>query len=359
VSAISQPAPSSTESPARDHGSPTLEVPGRKVYGTLWNVFATGLLAIVAIQVVAGVLTSTLSGWWPAWDTNAYWLAARHVLDGQPLYQPATITAGGAYKYPPLFAQMVVPIAFVPEVFVDWAWRIGGVLCVRYLCGSWRLALLVSLQWPIWLELQFGNVTLQLAAACFFALRHRRGAYLLPWFAALKGGPGLLIVYLWWTRPDYRRALAIGCAVFAAACTVSVTMAPGLWADYLGTFGWEAASDMQAWFVVALVPSHGGLDFAIRLAIAGAAILAAIRWRADWLAFVVAVATMPILSTTRLGVLVGLWPLWLRDKAERWRQRGSRAALAAAEGLVRFGMLPPARDRLLAEAPSEQQLGQD
>jgi hypothetical protein len=321
--------------------SPAPRLRTSPVYRTLWQGFAVGLLLLVGVQVVAGTISATLEGWWAAYDTNAYWLAARHLLDGRPLYEQATVTASGAYKYPPLFAQMVLPIALVPEVFIDWAWRIGGVFCLRYLCGSWRLALLVSLQWPIWLELSFGNVTLQLGAACLFALRDRRGAFLLPWFAALKWGPGLLMVYLWFTRPDYRRSLAQGCAVFAAACLVSALIAPGLWLDYAGTFGWEVASQMQAWWVVALVPSHGGLDFALRLAIAAVAIAVAIRWRADWLAFIAAVATMPILTLTRLGVLVGLWPLWLSGRAEAWRRGGSRAARAAAEGMVRLGMLPP------------------
>jgi hypothetical protein len=213
-------------------------------------------------------------------------------------------------------------------------------MCLRYLCGSWRLTLLVSLQWPAWLELSFGNVTLELGAVCFFALRDRRGAYLLPWFAGMKVGPGLLIPYLWLTRPDYRRPLAIGCAVFAVACAVSFVLAPGLWFDFAGTFGWEAASEMNAWHVVAIVPDHGGLDFAIRLAIAAVALLVAIRWRADWLAFIAATATMPILSITRLAVLVGLWPLWLRDRVDAWRKDGGRVRDAASEALVHLGMLP-------------------
>jgi hypothetical protein len=293
------------------------------------------------VQVAASVLAQIQFGWWPAYDTNAYWLAASHLLHGQPLYQESVITGSGIYKYPPIFAQLAIPIALVPETFVDWAWRIVGTMCLRYLCGSWRLTLLASLQWPIWLEFSFGNVTFELAAVCLFALRDRRGAYLLPWCAALKVGPGLLIPYLWLTKPDYRRPLAVGCAVFAAACAVSAALGAGLWVDYVGTFGWEAASDLQAWFVVAVVPNHGGLDFAIRLAIASVAVLLAIRWRADWLAFVAAVATMPILTLTRLGVLVGLWPLWLQGKAEAWRRRGGRVSQAASEGLVRLGMLPP------------------
>jgi hypothetical protein len=65
---------------------------------------------------------------------------------------------------------------------------------------------------------------------------------------------------------------------------------------------------------------------------------------------VVAVATMPIFSLTRLGVLVGLWPLWLRGQAEAWRRRGGRAAAAAAECLAGFGMLPPSESAELGGA---------
>jgi hypothetical protein len=314
-------------------------LPGPAVYATLWQVFAVGLLLVLGVQVAATLLANTLQGWWPAYDTNAYWLAARHVLDGRPLYEQSTITASGIYKYPPVFAQLAAPIALMPEVYVDWAWRILGAMCLRYLCGSWRLTLIVAWQWPAWMELDFGNVTLQLGAACLFALRDRRGAYLLPWLAALKFGPGLLIPYLWLTRPDYRRQLAVGCATFAAVCAVSLAAAPGLWVDYAGTFGWEVASDLHAFWIVAIVPDHGGLDFAIRLAIAAAAILVAVRLRADWLAFIAAAATMPILSLTRLCVLVGLWPLWLRGKVDAWRAAGGRVRDTATEALAHFGML--------------------
>jgi hypothetical protein len=291
--------------------------------------------------VACYLLSAVVDRWWAAYDTNAYWLAAKHLLGGQPLYQQSTIWGSGIFKYPPLFAQLTVPIGLVPEIYVDWAWRIAGVMFLRYLCGSWRLTLIASLQWPVWGELGFGNVTLALGATCLFALRDRRGAYLLPWFAALKFGPGLLIPYLWLTKPDYRRPLTIGCGVFAAACVGSFVVAPGLWFDYLGTFGWETASEMQAMNVVAIVPDHGGLDFAIRFAIAAAAVLVAIRWRADWLAFVAAVVTMPILSLTRLAVLVGLWPLWLRGKAAAWRKDGGRVGEAATEAFVHLGMLAP------------------
>jgi hypothetical protein len=117
---------------------------------------------------------------------------------------------------------------------------------LRYMCGSWKLAVVAMLQWPVMAELTFGNVTLQLGALALWSLRDSRAVYLLPWFAGMKFGPALLLPYLWATRPETRRPIVVGCAVFAAACLISLAVAPGLWSDYIGTFGWEASSQMQA-----------------------------------------------------------------------------------------------------------------
>jgi hypothetical protein len=156
----------------------------------------------------------------------------------------------------------------------------------------------------------------------------------------MKFGPALLIPYLWFTRPETRRPIVISCAVFAAACAISLAVAPGTWFDYLGTFGWETASQMTAMFVYALVPDNGGLDFALRFAIAFALMLVAIRWKLDWLAFIAATATMPIFSLTRLAVLVALWPLWLRGVVDRWRQTDTPLQRWLTAPLIHLDMLP-------------------
>jgi hypothetical protein len=320
-------------------------VPTRSLAETVGFLVAWFVLIAIAVQVAAVVIDNTRYNWWPAYDTNAYWLSARHLMDGTPLYSQSLIWTAGAYKYPPLYAQLVLPIGLVPEGIVDWMWRLVGVLSLRYLAGSWKLALLASLQWPVFAEIGFGNVTLQLGAVVLMCLCRGRvataGIYLLPWFAGMKVGPALLIPYLWMTRPETRRPIVISCAVFAAACLVSFVVAPGLWWDYAGTFGWEASSQMQAMFVYAIVPDHGGVDFAIRLAIALVAILIAVRWRLDWLAFVAATATMPIFSLTRLAVLVGLWPLWLRGLVDRWRKGDGALQRWLTAPLVYLDMLPP------------------
>ena len=316
-------------------------VPTHSQADTVGWFVAWFLLVTVAVQLAATVIDNVTINLWQAYDTYAYELAGRHVLSGEPLYSAALITTSGAFKYPPVFAQLMVPLAFFPDIVVDWVWRILGVLCLRYMCGSWRFAVVAALQWPVMAELAFGNVTLQLGAVALWSLRDSRALYLLPWFAGMKFGPALLLPYLWFARPADRRPIVISCGVFAAACLASFAIAPGLWWDYVGTFGWEASSQMNAWFVYAIVPDHGGLDLAIRLAIAAFAVVIAIRWRLDWLAFVAATATMPIFSLTRLAVLVALWPLSLRGAVERWRRTDGPWQRWLTAPLVHLHMLAP------------------
>ena len=262
---------------------------------------AGGTGAVVAACVIVR------SDWGLAYDTHAYWLAGRHLLDGAALYSPASPSDLGAFKYPPLFAQIAVPLALLPELVVAWLWRATTVLCLRYIAGSWRAALVACAFVPVLTEVSLGNVTLQIAALLVFCLRDRRGAYLLPWAAALKFGPALLVPYLWFRMPESRRPLLVGAALFAAACAVSFALAPGLWAGYLDTFGWESGSTLAGGAVMALVPSSGMADFALRLAIAGALALLAVPARKAWLAYAAAALTCPIFALGRLAPLVGLW----------------------------------------------------
>ena len=74
----------------------------------LLGLVAGGALALAAVAV----LTAHDGGL--AYDTRAYWLAARHLLDGTALYSQATVSDLGAYKYPPIFAQVFIPAAWLP-----------------------------------------------------------------------------------------------------------------------------------------------------------------------------------------------------------------------------------------------------
>lgn len=260
-----------------------------------------GTLALAAASVLIGRDGGL------AYDTRAYWLAARHVLDSTALYTPASVSDLGAFKYPPLFAQLFVPAALLPELLVAWLWRVSGILCLRYMVGSWKAAVVACLFIPVLTELSLGNVTLQIGAVLVFALRDKRGAYLVPWVAALKFGPALIVPYLWFRLPASRRPLVVGTAVFAAACLVSYAIAPGAWSAYVSTFGWENESLMSGNGVIAIVPSWGGMDFVVRFAIAGAVALYAVYSRKAWLAYGAAVITCPVLAFSRFAPLVAWW----------------------------------------------------
>jgi hypothetical protein len=277
-----------------------------------------GALILAAVAVLVGHDGGL------AYDTRAYWQAARHVLDGTALYTPASVSDLGAYKYPPIFAQMFVPAAPLPELVVAWMWRASGILCLRYLVGSWKAAIVACAFIPVLTELSLGNVTLQIGAVLLAALRDKRGAYLLPWVAALKFGPILLVPFLWLRMPETRRPLVIGTAAFLTACAVSYLVAPGLWSDYVATFGWESTSLMSGSGVIAVVPSSGSLDFAIRFGAAGLVALAAVYMRRDWLAYAAASITCPIMAVSRFAPLVALWQF--RPGVER-----ATAQLAAPE----------------------------
>jgi hypothetical protein len=275
---------------------------------------SAGRLLMDAGLVLGGSLALIVTAWviardgGLAYDTHAYWLAAGRILDGTNLYMPATVSEFGAYKYPPVFAQLFVPAALLPELLVDWIWRITGILCLRYMVGSWKTAVVACAFPPVLVELWLGNVTLQIGAILVFALRDRRGAYLLPVAAALKWGPVLLVPYLWFRKPDSRRPLVVGTTALVAACALSYVAAPGLWSAYAATFGWENGSSMSGFAVIALVPSWGGLDFVLRFAIAAVATGYAVYSRKAWLAYAAAALTCPILAWFRFAPLVALWP---------------------------------------------------
>ena len=68
------------------------------------------------------------------YDSYAYWLAGQNVLHGQPLYSSVAVDALGAYKYPPIFAQLIAPLTLIPALAFSWLWRIACFLCVRWAC---------------------------------------------------------------------------------------------------------------------------------------------------------------------------------------------------------------------------------
>jgi hypothetical protein len=274
---------------------------------TLLHVLTDAGLVLGGALALAALISIAQDNCGLGYDTPSYWLAGRHVLDGAPLYQADPYSTLALYTYPPVFAQLFAPAALLPELLVGWLWRVTGVLCLRYLVGSWRATVVACAFIPVLTELSISNVTLQLAACLIFALRDKRGAYLLPWAAALKFGPVLIVPYLWVRKPQTRRPLVVGTLVFLAVCLASIGLAPHAWADYVDMLRFQNMTELSGSQVIHLIPSGGGIDFIVRFALAGVVALVAVYTRRDWLAYAAAAITCPVLAISRFAPLVGLW----------------------------------------------------
>jgi hypothetical protein len=184
-------------------------------------------------------------------DFSDYWLAAGRMSGGHSPYAPemlsGPIPAQGPdrFRYPPVFAQLLIPLSWLPEQIAAGVWfgvqsvtlalalyiaaRAGGVR------SRWDRAIAVglafSLYLPIYDGLMKGNVegpmTLLLALAL---VASERGAGIaLACATLIKVVPGAALPAL---AARGRRALA----GFVAACAVlvipSALLAPGAWRDY-------------------------------------------------------------------------------------------------------------------------------
>lgn len=266
----------------------------------LWtgSIVGWGLLfaSFIGIAVESGGL---------AYDTHSYWLAGRNVLADQPLYWPVGIDDFGPYRYPPLFAQLVAPVALLPEAIFTWLLRAVSLVSLRYIAGSWRAAgwwfLFPLFGFPALNELIVGGIVYPVAAMTLASLRGRE--WLAPWAAALHIGPIVVIPFLWFHRD--RRAVVIGLASLAVACAVSAVLAPDYWIGYAESLRQQAASPLEATSLLRLLPTALP-DFALRAFIALGLVFIAIRRNSEWLAFATHAIAAPTLWPTRLVPLLAI-----------------------------------------------------
>ena len=292
-----------------------------------WIEVALWALAIIGAISFASYLADIIAfDGGIGYDLHAYVLAGRHALEGHALYGEMMIGDPGAYRYPPTFAYLAIPLALPPELAVTWVYRAACLGCVRYLTGSWRWTGVALLFQPLQIELVALNVTLPIAVAARAAIRgSHSGAALTPASAALKYGSALLVPFLWWRAPELRRSLVVGALALFALFAVHAALRPADWTDYLASLVQQSGSANQAPFVgeqlLVLVPSTLW-DFVLRFALCSVAIWVAI-WRGwGWLAFAAAALAVPTLWMARLAALVGVPRLW-------WEERVSRAGSAA------------------------------
>lgn len=238
------------------------------------------------------------------YDSYAYWLAGRNVLEGNPLYWVHAEGDLGAFRYPPLFAQVAAPFALLPELAFSWLWRLVCLLSLRYLAGSWRNVGLWFLVPLTLLELWIANVTFPTAALTVAALRGRTEAA--PWAGALKIGPLLAVPYLWFVDRPARGRLLLGIGVLIAVCAASYVIAPESWSLYLQALTWMSSTETaDRWGVITLLP-QSFQDALLRFGIAIALVVLAIWRRSDRLVYVATIIAVPVLAVWRLVPLLAL-----------------------------------------------------
>ena len=300
----------------------TLRAPRPPVWLLVLAVIGGCLLLIVAV-----------TRWGTPSDEYAYWLAAKRLLAGEPLYDP-TAQPGTpyAYFYPPPLAQVLAPFtAFVPDAVYVAAWTALLLVCLWWLAGRQPLVMLALVAFiPVAVELWYRNIHLVLAVLIVLGLR--RSSAWLAVAAAIKGAPALGLVYFLIAR-RYRDAIVMG-GLGLAMLAVSVAISPEAWRQFLDVIVADAAG-----VGASIIP----VPFAVRAVVAVGVIVAAgmvARRAADageqggWTRdervgetlFVVAlIIANPTFWVTSLSLLVALVPLWRNPP-----RSGARDATAPA-----------------------------
>lgn len=267
------------------------------------------LLVLAAIGASL-LLVTAMARWGAPSDEHAYWLAARRIIEGQALYDPAaTIVTPFAYLYPPPLAQALVPVAaVVPSWLFSAGWTVLMGLALFWLAGRDVLRALALVAFPpVAVEFWFRNVHLFLAVLVVLGLRRAAAAFAVG--AAIKVSPGLGIPYQA-IRGEWRNA-AIATAVGAAMLAISVVLSPDAWRAYLD-FALSVDPLQQSSFVAVPLPIRAAAGLIV-------AVIAARlpRWAGDPLLVVAVTLALPSLWFTGLSLLVGIVPLVAAERRAR------------------------------------------
>lgn len=261
--------------------------------------------ALVLLATVGLVMLAVVGGtkWADPWDEQAYWNAARDLLAGRPLYDPgAHVQTPGAYWYPPVAAQVLVPLVIAfPDLVLRAAWTALLLGCLLFLArGRLLLALAFVAFLPVWIELWYRNVHLPLAVLAVLALRR----WPLLWVvgAAVKLTPVIGVVYL--AAAGRRREALRVSAVGLAVLVVSVLLSPGAWGDFIAIAAIRAPASTGGFVAV---PFLFRLAVAVALAIAGGRIGGR---RGETLLVVGLVVGNPTLWLVAFSMLIALVPIW-------------------------------------------------
>ena len=203
------------------------------------------IAAIVSVVLFVGA-TLAVAGDTLGFDYLAYHVAARRVLDGQPLYDMGfeAIKGWGLFYYPPLFLPFILPLGLLDPTFATWLWI--AVILAAFFIGvailpvsrtiKWLIVLLAGLSWPFVYAVKLGQVGPLLFLTFAIGWRWMDNPARLGLSAAvgtaIKMQPALILVWAVLTRRW--RAAVIG-VVALVVLSVVATLIAGFasWGDFL------------------------------------------------------------------------------------------------------------------------------
>jgi hypothetical protein len=253
----------------------------------------------LVVPVAAGIGVGIASGLLPGGhDAAAYFRA--DPLD--PYERWAADAVISEYKYSPAFAQMLLPLRFLPwpAFVVVWTTLLG--LALGWLYG--RLALAALLLPPITVEILLGNVHLLLGVAIVLGTTRWPEAWGLVALTKVTPAVGLL----WFVIRREWVALARALAVVLLITAASFAVAPGAWHQWLQLLVEHGGDSSLGLLAVPLVP---------RLALAVGLVAFAARTDRSWLVPVAAFLSLPILHWTGLALLLAIPRLRAEDSGRR------------------------------------------
>jgi hypothetical protein len=272
--------------------------------GRRWLVVAS-VAAVFGVVFFVGAVA--IRGWLVA-DEHAYWLAGRAILEGRSPYDPSAYPGTPfAYFYPPPLAVALAPVtALIPSGAFSFAWSVGQVVALWWLLGARRdlfgiVVVVASFAFlPITIELRSGNIHLFLAVLIVLAMRGR--AWLFGIGGAVKLSPAVGIVYL--ASAGRWRDAATAAIVAIGVALVTVLVAPGAWADFLGFVGREGGSAAAS---LVPVPYPVRAVVAVVLAVIAGRIRPALGEPLVVVAIAVGSPTLWMTTLSLLTAIVGLW----------------------------------------------------
>jgi hypothetical protein len=305
-------------------------------------------LLVLMIGLVLAAAGKTLG-----YDYTCYEGAARHLLDGKPIYDNAfSISVGtcpGTYTYPPPFAVALVPwLVFGGAAAGMWcvamaACFLGGVALLPVRPDvRWVVVIVAALDWPLLYAVKLGQVEpllfLGFAAAWRFLDRPGVVGAATAIGALIKVQPGLMGLWALATRRYRAAAVAIVSAlVVAGAATVFTGL--GAWRTYFdlvralgGTY--STPHNFAPGAVAHLAGASDAVAAVVQwgsVAVAVAGLLAAYRWASPVASLQVTIVASQLLSSPlrdHYAVLLLLPVAWLVSRGRTW------AALIPALGWI-------------------------